>query len=131
MTYPKAIFSVKNFLLAAVACLLLSNCKDQDMVAVSENAEQTKITVQGPNALSLTISGENTNFVGSVDCTTCTYVVPANAKVVDGKELGFKPGSVICLDAALQYGNIDFINLEGTTDKQITIGNCNTATAGK
>lgn len=126
MTNPKTIFSAKNFLLAAVAVFLLSNCADQEMASISKDAAVSEAAVAGPNAKSLTISGANTNFAQTVNCATCTYVVPTNAKVVDGEALGLKPGSVICLDAAVQYGNLDFVNLEGTPEQEITIGNCNT-----
>lgn len=127
MTNPKTIFSAKNFLLAAVAVFLLSSCGDQDMAAVSREVAVSEAAASGPNAQSLTITGENTNFAADLDCATCTYVVPANAKLVDGEVLGLKPGSVICLDAALKYGNLDFVNLKGTSDQQITIGNCNSS----
>ena len=131
MTYSKNIFSVKNFLLAAVAVFFLSNCGDQELAAVSDDAVMTAASVSGPTAQSITITGSNTRFSTAVACNTCTYVVDVKAKVVDGKELGLKPGSVICLDAALKYGNVDFVNLEGTSDSPITIGNCNSAIASR
>lgn len=125
MTYLKTIFSMKTFFAAAVAAFVLTSCGEQDLSSVSKDVAVSEAQATGPTAQSLTISGENTKFVTSVACSSCTYVVAANAKVVDGKELGFKPGSVICLDAALKYGNISFINLAGTADNPITIGNCN------
>ena len=70
------------------------------------------------------ITGENTSFVGAVDCATCTYVVVPSQKVIDGEELGLKAGSVICLDNASKYGNIEFINVKGTESAPITIGTC-------
>jgi hypothetical protein len=51
-------------------------------------------------------------------------VVDANATVVDGAALGLKAGSVICLDAALKYGSLEFVNVDGTEEAPITIGNC-------
>jgi hypothetical protein len=57
-------------------------------------------------------------------CTSCTYTVPANTNVVDGKTLGLKPGSVICLNAAYTYTTLLFRNIQGTADKPIIIQNC-------
>jgi hypothetical protein len=59
------------------------------------------------------------------DCSMCTYVVPATAGIVDGAALGIKPGSVICLSAAIKYlKSITFKNLTGTVDKPIIVTNC-------
>ena len=72
---------------------------------------------------SMTISVVYTSYEDIQDCKTCTYVVPEDLAIVDGKELGLKPGSVICLNKAIQYGDIDFLNLEGTEENPIRIGN--------
>jgi len=58
------------------------------------------------------------------DCTECTYVVPADSVVVDGKVLGLKPGSVICLNSAFSYGSLEFHNIVGTAENPIVIKNC-------
>ncbi len=59
----------------------------------------------------------------SSDCN-CTYVVPADSTVVDGKVLNLKPGSVICLNSAVAYGTLEFHNLTGTKEQPIVIKNC-------
>ena len=58
------------------------------------------------------------------DCSTCTYVVPDRTHVIDGAALGLKPGSVICLNAAIAYKNLLFRNIIGTADQPIVIKNC-------
>jgi hypothetical protein len=58
-------------------------------------------------------------------CSSCTYVVPATAGIVDGAALGLKPGSVICLSAAIKYlKSITFKNIIGTADNPIIVTNC-------
>src|SRR5687767_6878753 len=106
MTYSKKIFSMKNFVLAVAAVLSLASCQEDEIESVSQNAEVAQAKASGPNVESLTITGANTNFSESVDCSTCTYVVAAKSTVIDGKELGLAPGSVICLDKAIKYGNL-------------------------
>jgi hypothetical protein len=126
MTKSKSIFSLKNFVLASAAVFFMSSCQEQEkeLAAVSEKAEVAQAAATGSNAESLTITGENTSFVGAVDCATCTYIVAASEKVIDGNKLGLKAGSVICLDKAVKYGNIEVINVTGTENAPITIGTC-------
>jgi hypothetical protein len=126
MTNPKNIFSLKNFLLASAAVFFMSGCQEQEeqLTSVSENAEVAKAAASGSNVESLTITGENTSFVGAVDCKTCTYFVAASEKMIDGNKLGIKPGSVICLENAVKYGSIEFVNVAGTENAPITIGTC-------
>lgn len=57
-------------------------------------------------------------------CKGCNYVVPAGKKVVDGKLLGLKPGSVIGLSSTIIYGSLEFRNIIGTVQQPITIRNC-------
>src|SRR5687768_12831839 len=125
MKNSKFIFNVKSMFVAAAAAFFLSACADQEMNAVSQQVATSAEAATGPTAKSITITGANTTFVESVECATCTYVVSSGAQVVDGKELGLAPGSVICLDKAQKYGHIDFINLEGTAERPIVIGKCN------
>jgi hypothetical protein len=59
------------------------------------------------------------------DCSSCTYVVPETAGIVDGAVLGLKPGDVVCLSAALKYTkSITFTNFVGTADQPIIVTNC-------
>jgi hypothetical protein len=58
------------------------------------------------------------------DCLGCTYVVPADARVIDGAALGLKPGSVIGLSSKATYGQLLFKNIVGTLDNPIIIRNC-------
>lgn len=59
-----------------------------------------------------------------VDCLACTYVVPAGQLITDGIELGLQPGSVIGLDAQVNYGTLIFRNIKGTLENPIIIKNC-------
>lgn len=65
-----------------------------------------------------------TSATAIADCSTCTYVVPANTHIIDGLVLGFKPGDVICLNAATAYKNLLFRNIVGTAEQPIIIQNC-------
>lgn len=60
-----------------------------------------------------------------VACGTCQYVIPAAATVVDGAQLGIKPGDRICFSASTKYTNsITFKNIIGSADKPVIISNC-------
>ena len=64
-------------------------------------------------------------MVSPATCSTCTYVVPATAGIVDGTVLGLKPGDVICLSAAIKYTHsITFKNIIGAANNPIIITNC-------
>ncbi|HYF66829.1 MAG TPA: hypothetical protein VD884_01775 [Ohtaekwangia sp.] len=113
--------------MAATAFTLfaLTQCTEQEDIkpaapAVEETANVTPATGQEP-ALSLTIDGIHTVLSSTTDCKSCTYIVPENATVVDGKELGIKPGQAICLKENGLYGNLKLINLEGKADEPIII----------
>ena len=127
MTTSQTFSSMKNFLFVFVAVCLLASCQEDEMLSVSENAKMNMVAAGAieSNVASLTIMSENTEFVSSLDCNTCTFIVAGNSETIDGKALGLKPGSVICLDAAVTYGSLTFINLQGTKEAPITIGNCN------
>lgn len=124
MTYLKNIFCMKNFLIAAVAIFFLSSCQqqEQEFVAMSNNATVAEASATGSNVPSLTITGENTNFVGAIDRGTCTFVIDAKTRTIDGNELGLKPGDVVCLDASVKYGSLEFVNIVGSAEAPITIG---------
>jgi hypothetical protein len=127
MTYLKAFSTAKNLLSVFVAVCLLASCQSNelDSVAYDAKTEMASADETGSNVPSVTITAANTVFVESVDCSTCTYVVTAGEETVDGAKLGLKPGSVICLDKAVKYKNLEFVNLEGTEGNQIVIGHCN------
>jgi len=121
---------LKNVLLAAVLLTALFNCSEEEIApvvpdtAAAPAVQQEATVTDRPLAFSLTITGAHTTFSKANNCSSCTFVVPANTFIVDGKEKGFKPGDVICLDAAIKYGALEFVNMEGTADKPIVISNC-------
>src|SRR5688572_30191025 len=105
------LMSMKNILLAASALFIFSQCTEEEIVPNEAQATPTETVALNTEATgSMTISGIFTSYEDIKDCKTCTYVVPAEIAVVDGKELGLKPGAVICLDKAIRYGDVDFIN---------------------
>lgn len=115
--------SIKNILFAAGTLFALSQCTEEEIAprqATTPAAENISLTPEATG--SMTISGVFTSYEDIQDCKTCTYVVPADVAVVDGKELNLKAGSVICLDKAIQYGDVEFINLAGTESNPVRIG---------
>lgn len=110
-----------KLLFAALAVFVFSQCTEEELTPAAENA-----IVPAEPAGSVTISGVYTVYEDVKDCRTCTFLVPPDQAVVDGHKLNLKPGSVICLDKAIQYGDISFINLEGTEQHPIRIGTCGT-----
>jgi hypothetical protein len=127
----KSPLKLKNVFLSAVMLLVLFNCSDDEIIAPKADAtaaapvtEEITDATEQPLAFSLTISGAHTTFSKANNCSSCTFVVPANTFIIDGKEKGFKPGDVICLDAAIKYGSLEFVNMEGSADKPIIISNC-------
>ena len=114
---------MKKFLIAAFAVFTLAPCTEEEIVPTQAEVgpvQAAELPIQASG--SMTISGVFTTYEDVADCKTCTYVVPADVAVVDGKELNLKAGSVICLDKAIQYGDVDFVNLEGTEESPIRIG---------
>lgn len=65
-----------------------------------------------------------TTAAATATCSSCTYIVPATANVIDGKALGLKPGAIIGLNAAYKYKNLLFRNIVGTASQPIIIKNC-------
>jgi hypothetical protein len=124
MIYQKAFSTVRNGLFTIAAVCLLASCQNDELETITNDAE-TEMASAGEvesNIGSLTITGLNTEFVESVDCKTCTYVIAGESELIDGQELGIKPGSVICLDKTVKYGNLTFVNVDGTEDSPVTIG---------
>jgi hypothetical protein len=115
--------TMKKILFAAFALFIFSQCTEEEIAPASAQPSPEQAVVLPEQATgSMTISGVFTNYEDIADCKTCTYVVPADVTVVDGAELDLKPGAVICLDKALRYGDVDFVNLMGTEEKPIWIG---------
>jgi hypothetical protein len=73
-----------------------------------------------------TLSTTTTTTTSSTTLASCgcTYTVPSNAWLVDGKALALKPGAVICLKAGNTYKSITFRNIVGTAEAPIIIKNC-------
>ena len=105
-------------------------CSDQEQILneteVPAPAKEVVSAVNEEEAevASVTISGLNTNIVGEVDCAKCTYLVPDDVKKVDGAEVGIKAGSTICISKGRRLGEIEFLNVMGTTSDPISIGIC-------
>ena len=115
--------SMKKIFLAAAALFVFAQCTEEEIVPNESAAAPTEQVAAPIEATgSMTISGIYTSYEDIQDCKTCTFIVPADLSVVDGKELGLEAGAVICLNKAIQYGDIDFVNLEGTEASPIKIG---------
>jgi hypothetical protein len=114
---------MKKILFAASALFIFAQCTEEEIVpsqSVVAPVEDVAVPMEATG--SMTISGIYTSYEDIKDCKTCTFVVPADLSVVDGNELGIKAGAVICLNKAIQYGDVDFVNLEGTESNPIRIG---------
>ena len=99
-------------LLFLIPLLLTFGCSDEQLL--SDSLVSTNVDLNSVE--------DGADLVAS--CSSCTYVVPAGTVIVDAVKLGLKPGSVICLDSRIEYGNLLFRNLEGTYDQRIVIRNC-------
>ena len=101
----------KAFFTIAILSLFL-RCSDDQWLADSTKSTTNNLATDASGALNLN------------DCSGCTYVVPPDAKIIDGVVLGIKPGDVIGLDAKVSYGSLFFRNIVGTLAKPIVIKNC-------
>ena len=104
-------------------------CSDQEEILNETDVpapaqEVVSVNEEEAEVAGVTISGLHTNIVGEVDCATCTYSVPDDVKQVDGAELGIKAGGTICISKGRRLGDIEFLNLIGTSSDPITIGIC-------
>jgi hypothetical protein len=108
---------------AALALFVFTQCNDEPRIKAPQAAQTPTVSVSDEDApvVSLTVDGIHTVFSSLADCKTCDYVVPENAEVVDGKEIGIKPGQAICLDENFRYGNLKLINIEGSAKEPIVI----------
>lgn len=124
MKFLNAKSLVKTSVVVFASLFALTSCQENELTEVTEDVATAAASVETASVGSLTIEGSHTEFAEKVDCSTCTYVVVASQETIDGKELDLKPGSVICLDAAVKYGNLTFTNLEGSEEQPILIGTC-------
>lgn len=125
INFRKTTSLVKTSLFVAASLFFMASCQEDEFTEVAEDVATSAQSVQGESTIgSITIEGTNTVFTDAVECSTCTYVVAEDLETIDGKELGLAPGSIICLDAAKKYGNLTFVNVDGTEEAPITIGTC-------
>lgn len=117
---------VKAIFFSAAIMLTLVQCSEEEIVAEQNIDEDmtTEMMSESVDVASISVAGVYTEIKGDVACSSCTYVVAPAETTIDGKELGFKPGSVICLKKAWQYSSVDFVNMEGTEANPIVIGYC-------
>jgi hypothetical protein len=111
MKIPSLMLS-KKALLPLLFLITVFGCSDEQLEPQSDlNTSETLNITEGT-----TLEVNN--------CSSCTYVVPPDTKIIDGKLLGLKPGSVIGLDARIKYGMLVFRNIVGTLEQPIIIRNC-------
>lgn len=55
-------------------------------------------------------------------CETCDHLVTHN--MIDGQQLGIRPGDVICLQSNRVYDRLTFRNIVGTEEAPVIIRNC-------
>ncbi len=102
-TFFKALLKLNVAL--AIFCVLIQ-CSEEELLPISKK----KIIISTDTL--------------TANCKECSYVVPANKRIIDGKQLGLVPGSIICLNSAISYGTLEFKNILGTKDNPIIITNC-------
>jgi hypothetical protein len=100
----------KNVWLISILFFATIQCSDQDIIADTVATHPI-------------LTPSTTTTIASVDCPSCTYVVPANTHVIDGLLLGLQPGNIIGLNAAIPYGNLLFRNIVGAYGNPIIIKN--------
>lgn len=106
MYREKTVQFFKALAFAITATLLLSKCSSDDILD-----EEAQLTEDLKTSAASTTCG-------------CTYTIPSNKNLIDGKVLGIKPGAVICLKAGTTYKNLNFQNIVGTASAPVTIKNC-------
>lgn len=94
-----------------IVFLLMMRCSDEQITVATSDLSSPDLNT-------------TTSTADGGDCSSCTYVVPANVTIVDGENLGLKPGSIIGLDARTPYKNLTFRHINGTIDQPIIIRNC-------
>ena len=107
--------AAQKFASAIALSILFFQCSDESIQPLSR--EQS-------SAVPMDSVSNKPETPTSVGCSECTFVVPADMKIVDGTKLGLKPGSIIGLNSAITYGSLEFRNIVGTEDQPIVIRNC-------
>ncbi len=108
----------KNFLKAAVRLIGILFL----LAALTQCTEEETLLQPVPEVASTTPTELDSAAIDSVSAEF-VYVVPADARTIDGEALALKPGTRIVLDAATTYGSLRFINIVGTADAPIVITN--------
>lgn len=118
--------TVKTLVLAGAIVLMMVQCSEDEIMTKETIAEDITIEATSASAdvASISVAGLYTEIKGDVQCGTCTYVVDPAKTTVDGAELGFKPGNVICLKKSMKYAALEFMNMEGSEANPIVIGYC-------
>lgn len=131
MNNIKSILKPTSQRLAAASLIIFAfgQCSHEDILPHPQATDATPtlpvVTPQeSPATFSMTITGTYTEVTTLADCSQCGYSVPAGTTVIDGKQLGIRPGTVVCLQAALKYTNIEFINMDGTAERPVVIARC-------
>ena len=118
--------SAKKLMVLGLAMMVMVSCSEETVVEKPVLVEEVPVVEAAEEAdvASLTVSGIFTDVIADIDCSTCTYKVPDNARSVDGTDLNLKPGSVICVSSGRKLGEIEFVNMIGTENAPIIIGTC-------
>ncbi len=103
--------------LALAICSIFFQCADQEILPIRPNPHP-------PLKDSVATEKIDSAALLPAECKECTYVVPAGVKVIDGKALRLKPGSIIGLSSAIKYRSLEFHNIVGTKEQPIIIKNC-------
>lgn len=123
MTQTHTFFSALQKLALALAIFsIFIQCSEEDFLPISRERISIKRDSVGIASDSIPRAADSTTLFA--ECKECTYVVPAGTKVIDGKVLGLKPGSIIGLSSSVNYGSLEFYNIIGTAESPIIIKNC-------
>jgi hypothetical protein len=99
-------------LIAALLAVISFRCTEDETMRETEDAPRDSVS-------------QATAGTGAISCSSCTYIIPPGATLVDGKTLGIRPGDVICFSSSGKYTNsITFKNIIGTAEKPVIISNC-------
>lgn len=102
--------------LVGAVVLIITSCGEQELI------EPTRSNLNSLNTPTTTSSIGVTAPTRA--CLKCTYLVPPEATNIDGNQINAKPGDVICLNAAVNYGPLRFAHLRGEEGNPVIITNC-------